>query len=599
MDDEIQQVKDKTDIVTLISGHVPLKKSGRNYKGLCPFHGEKTPSFMVSPDLQIFKCFGCSRGGDVFSFIMQREGLEFREALEELAEKAGVPLKRTQVSSPEDKRRERIFSANEFAGQFYHFLLTSHGAGSSALNYLKQERQLSEATIKKFRLGYAPNSFDSLTKFLAKKGFNNSEILEAGLASRSERNNSIFDRFRSRVVFPLVDVRSRIVGFTGRVITNIPNAPKYLNSPETPVFSKNRFLFGLNLARPAIKKAGRVVLVEGQLDLISNVQGGFENVVATSGTALTAEQVTSLGKLTHEIVFCFDADSAGQKAMERGVELCETAGLLSLVSPIPEGAKDPDEAVSKFSDEWKKSLENPISFYDYYFDLQTKGVLKSDSLGKRRATELLLPLLSRMPDPLQKAHFIKKLSQSLDLDEKFVQEALTQFKKKPETLNAPQKPFSWQQLSTLKGSQRAELLRKYLLCLTLRFNFELIKKTLTKISQKDYADSPLLPILMAVKEAFAKHQRAFKIKVIRDDLEGPLQSIFDDLLLFDLGEMETNLESQAHETEVVIKELKHETLRVEVTDLLSKIRAAEEAGNIKELREYQEKLNIIYQKLKV
>jgi DNA primase len=599
MGDEIQQVKDKTDIVTLISGYVPLKKSGRNYKGVCPFHSEKTPSFMVSPDLQIFKCFGCGEGGDVFKFIMRRSGLEFREALEELAEKAGVSLKKAEVASPEDKRRERIFSANEYACQFYHFLLTSHEAGKPALSYLKQKRQLGLETIKKFRLGYAPNSFDALTNFLTKKGFSNSEILEAGLAIRSERNSSIFDRFRARVIFPLIDVRSRVVGFTGRVVTDIPDAPKYLNSPETPVFSKSRFLFGLNFARPAIKRSGRVILVEGQVDLISNVQAGIENVVATSGTALTPEQVIILGKLSREIIFCFDADSAGQKALERGVELCEAASLLSLVSAIPEGAKDPDDAVTKFNSEWKKSLEEPVTFYDYYFDLHTKGVLKSDSLGKRRATEKLLPLVARMTDATQRSHFIKKLSQSLDLDEKFVQEALTQLGKKVETLGATHKPFSWQQISTLKGAQRGELLRKYLLCLTLRFNFDLAKKTLGKILQKDYINSPLSPILMGAKEAFSKHQRAFKIKVIRGALEPSLQSVFDELLLFDLGEMETDLETQEHEMEFVLKEIKRETLRADVSELLSKIRSAEEAGNSKELREYQEKLNIIYQKLKV
>ena len=599
MEDEIAQIKDKLDIITLISQYVPLKKSGRNYKGVCPFHSEKTPSFMVSPDLQIFKCFGCGEGGDIFRFVMRREGMEFREALEELAEKAGVPLKRAASSSPEDKRRERIFSANEAACQFYHFLLTSHEAGKNALLYLTQKRQLDLPTIKKFRLGYAPNSFDALTKFLTKKGFTASETLEAGLTSLSERNNSVFDRFRARVVFPLIDVRGRVVGFTGRVITDVPNAPKYLNSPETPVFSKSRFLFGLNLARPSVKKTGRAILVEGQVDLISNVQAGVENVVATSGTALTSEQVSSLGKLAHEIVFCFDSDSAGQKAMERGVELCEAQGLVSLVSPLPLGAKDPDDAVRQFAKEWKKSLENPISFYDYYFDLHTRGVLKSDSLGKRRATERLLPLLAKMSDPMQRSHFIKKLSQSLDLDEKYVQEALSQIGKKVGTPAGPHKAFSWQGLSALKGVERAELLRRYLLCLTLRFNFDLVKKALAKISQKDYAGSPLLPIALEVKGAFAKHQRAFKIKSIRDGLESSLQPIFDELLLFDLGDMESSLELQEHEVGTVLKELKRETLMAEVADLLGRIREAEVVGNAKELRESQEKLNIIYQKLKI
>lgn len=548
-----------------------------------------------------FAVANCGVGGDVFTFLMQKEGLEFKEALQELAQKAGVTLKRAQVESPEDKRRERIFSANEAAAQFYHFILTSHPAGKNALVYLKQNRQVEDDTIKKFRLGYAPNSFGSLNTYLLKKGFSASEILEAGLSARSERNNSIYDRFRARVVFPLFDVRGRVAGFTGRIITDVPNVPKYLNSPETQVFNKSRFLFGLNFARPAIKKAGRVILVEGQVDLISNVQAGVENIVATSGTALTAEQVASLGKLAHEIIFCFDSDLAGQKALERAVELCEEQGLVSLVIPIPEGAKDPDDATRKFNQEWKAALEKPVSFYDYYFDLHTQGVLKSDALGKRRATERLLPLIAKMSDSLQKAHFIKKLSQSLDLDEHFVQEALSNFKWKGNRASppSPEQVFSWRHLETLKGVERAEILRKYFLCLTLRFNFDLVKKLLSKVSQKDFAASPLLPIFLVVRQAFAKHQRAFKIKNVRNGLESPAQLVFDELLLFDLGDLEANLDLQTHEMDVVVKELKRETLMAEVSGLLDQIRRAERAGNTKELREYQEKLNVIYTRLKV
>lgn len=598
MNDEIQQVKDKIDIVGLIGQYVPLKKSGRNYKGVCPFHSEKTPSFMVSPDLQIFKCFGCGVGGDLFKFMMLKEGMEFREVLEELAGRAGVKLSKSDVTSPQDQRRERIFSANETAAQFYHFLLTSHGAGRAALLYLKQKRGLEDETIKKFRLGYAPGSNDSLAKFLAKKGFSESEIMEAGLSLRSERNNQLFDRFRGRVVFPLTDVRGRVLGFTGRTIADIPNAPKYLNSPETPIFSKSYFLFGLSLARPAIKKAGRVILVEGQMDLVSNVQAGVENIVATSGTALTTEQVAMLAKLTREIVFCFDFDPAGQKALERGVEVCEGQGVASLVGPLPSGAKDPDDAVRQFKKEWLKTLENPVSFYDYYFDLHTRGVSPSDSLGKRRATERLLPLLAKMADPTQKSHFIKKLSQNLDLDEKFVQEAFSQIAKK-EALPGSPRVFSLRHLDTISATQRAETLRKYLLCLVLRFNFVLSKKTLAKLSQKDYAGSPLLPLMSVVRQAFLKHGRSFKIKSIRDRVGSPLQSVFDELLLLDLDELESDPQIQEREMEATLRQLKRETLKADVAELLGKIRQAEESKNERQLREYQEKLNIIYQKLKV
>lgn len=599
MNEEIQQIKDKTDIVGLISQYTPLKKSGRNYKGLCPFHGEKTPSFMVSPELQIFKCFGCNESGDVFSFVMKREGLEFREALEDLAAKAGVKLKKFESVSPQDQRRDRLFSANDTAARFYHFLLTSHAAGKSALAYLKTERGLTEATIGKFQLGYAPNANSSLTEFLLKKGFTESEILEAGLALRSERNNSLYDRFRARVVFPLIDVRNRVVGFTGRLITDLPNAPKYLNSPETPIYSKSRFLFGLNLARPSIKKAGRTVLVEGQMDLVANVQGGWENMAATSGTAVTPEQLQLLSKLCKEIVFAFDSDSAGQKALERGVEICENLGLVSLVAPLPPGAKDPDDAVRKFKPQWHKSLEKPISFYDYYFDLNAQKIARSDSLGKREAVEKFLPLLAKMADPLAKASYVKKLAQALDLEDKNVVEALSRLEKKDrEKIRPGEKIITRKYLEALPDLERIEVLRRYLLCLVLRFNFDLVKTNLAKISQKDFESSGLSPIFTQIKELFAKGPKAFEVKLLRESLETSSLATFDEMLLLDLGDLETDPALQEKEMAVVTSELKRELLKAEVRELLAKIRQAEEGGKQTELLGFQEKLNTLYQKLK-
>lgn len=599
MNEEVQQIKDKIDIVSLIGESVGLKKSGRNYKGLCPFHGEKTPSFMVSADLQIFKCFGCGAGGDAFSFLMQREGLEFREALEQLAVRAGVKIKKFESNTSEDKRRERLFSANEMAARFYNFLLTKHPSGKIALEYLNKQRGLSGATIEKFQLGYAPNSNDALTQFLLKKEFSQSEILEAGLALRSDRNNSFYDRFRARVVFPLVDSRDRVLGFTGRLLVDLAGAPKYLNSPETAIFSKSRFLFGLNLARVAIKKAGRVVVVEGQMDLVSNVQGGVENIVATSGTALTPAQIQILAKLAKEVVFSFDADSAGQKALERAVEICEAEGLVSLVAKLPPGAKDPDEAVKKFAADWQKNLANPISFYDYYFGLHTEGILQSDSLSKRRAVEKLLPLLAKISDPLTKASYVKKLSQSLDLEDKFVQEALSQMERKvTESKAAGEKTLSWKYLETLPGLERAEVLRRYLLCLALRFNFDLVKKSLAKVPQKDFESSQLLPSFLLIKEAFVNHQRTFKVINLREGLDEAARKIYDELFLLDLGEMETDFESQEKEMTVVVSELKRETLKAEVKQLLSRIRKAEQDSDGAELKQLQEKLNGLYQKLK-
>ncbi len=594
MDNEVQEVKDKIDIVSYISQFVPLKKSGRNYKGLCPFHHEKTPSFMVSPELGIFKCFGCNFGGDVIAFLMRREGLEFRPALEELAGKAGVKLKSQVLETPQDRRRERILSANLLSAQFYHYLLLNHATGKMALDYLKS-RGLKEETLEKFLLGYAPASWDSLTQFLLKKGFSVSEALEAGLVIASQKGSAPYARFRGRVIFPLLDARGRVVGFTGRLLKDDPQSPKYLNSPETPVFKKSQFLYGFNLARPAIKRQGRVILVEGQMDLISNVQAGRENVVATSGTALTHEQAGHLAKLAGEIVFAFDGDAAGQKALERGVEVCESVGLVSLVAKLPTGVKDPDEAAVKKLAEWQKSLSDPVSFYDYYFDLVAQNVAAADPLSKKKVAERMLPLIAKMSDPILKAHFIKRWAETLSLEEKFVAEALFRLSLRP----APNLTAAAARVRIeLPVGERRETLQKYYLALLLRFDLALAKRSLAKTSFKDFEGSALAPLFKIVREVLADRQRPLKLGLVREKLAEDLKPLFDELTLIDLGEMEAATDLQEKEIGVVLKELKRETLKAEVNRLVVSVREAERQAETAGLNRLQKKLNAIYQKLK-
>lgn len=598
MSDEVQQIKDKIDLVSFISQYLELKKSGRNYKGLCPFHNEKTPSFMVSPQLQIFKCFGCLEGGDVIKFVMRREGLQFREALEELAPKAGVKLRQYSLPAPEESRRERILTINSLAAQFYHYLLTTHKVGGPALAYLRK-RGLKAEMLKKFLLGYAPNTRDSLVRFLAKKNFSDSEMVEAGLALIPERGGLLFDRFRSRVVFPLFDVRGRVIGFTGRLLKNSGDLAKYVNSPETPVFRKGEYLYGLNLARPSIKKAGRVILVEGQMDLISNVQAGVENVVATSGTALTPSQVQLLAKVAKAVVFCFDEDQPGQSALERAAEICEKEGLVSFVAKLPGGVKDPDEAVMRDADGWKKSLDHPIPLYDYLLDFYTQGVLGSDSLGKRFAVEKLLPVFSRVASSVQRSDLIKRLAQRLDLGEYYLQEAVAADSKNQDSKkDRPKSSARLAVLASLSGQSRLEVLRQYLLGLLLRFDLNLTKKFIVRISQKDFADSRFAPIFPLVKKALGKAKKSIKVGPLRESLVGSDQVLLEELLLFDLGAMEDDLDLQKREIEVVLSELKKELLKAQVRDYLTAIKKAEAAGEFSELASLQKELNLVYRKLK-
>ena len=592
MNDEVQEVKDKIDIVSFIQAYLPLKKSGRNYRGLCPFHNEKTPSFMVSPDLQIFKCFGCGAGGDALTFLMRREGLEFREALAELAQKVGVKLKSRPSEAPEDKRKERLREANSLAGQFYHYLLTSHRVGKGALDYLKG-RGLKPESQKKFLLGYAPSSFRSLTDFLLKKSFSPSEIIEAGLSIKSERDGSLYDRFRGRVMFPLVDTQDRIVGFSGRTLIESKDSPKYLNSPETLIFSKSHFLYGLNLARPSIKKMGQAILVEGQTDLISNVQAGVENIVATSGTALTADHLKVLARLAKELIFCFDNDEAGRKALERGVEMAEGLGLISLVAVLPEGVKDPDEAAQKKLKEWQKSLAKARPFYDYFIDSETRDILKSDSVAKRKASQKILPVLYKISDTIERAHFVKLLAERLDLEERAVEEALARYKEglkqiRPEGRAVASGPFGV--LVGKSEENRLETLRKYLVCLLLRLRPEVTQKSLSRIPKRFFEGSVLSSLYLKTKEALTAarpaHQpvgKSLKIESLRSRLDEAEKAIFEDLILLDLGSLEEDEDLQKREFEVVLMELKKESCRSEIKEVAGKIKAAESEGQKEEV----------------
>ncbi len=285
--DTVSQIKQKLDITDIVASYISLKKAGKNYKAVCPFHSEDTPSFMVSPELQIFKCFGCGEAGDMFSFVEKIEGVEFARAMEILAEKAGVKIERQDVD-PNYKKKTKLYEINHMAAEFYHHLLTKHKSGQKALDYLKKERGLDDATIDAYKLGYAPNNWDTLNQFLTKKGFETGDLELSGVVVQKRDEKGHIDKFRGRVMFPLIDTSDKIVGFSARDI--VGRDPKYLNTQETLIFNKSAFIYGLNKAKVDIKKEG-VVFVEGQMDVIKAWQNDIKNVVAVSGTSLTSLQL--------------------------------------------------------------------------------------------------------------------------------------------------------------------------------------------------------------------------------------------------------------------------------------------------------------------
>lgn len=436
--DAVTEVRDRIDVVDLVQGYVPsLKKAGANFKGLCPFHNEKTPSFIVFPDSQNFHCFGCGKGGDIFTFYMSIENVEFREALTDLAARAGVELDFGVPRLPqEDEQRKRLLEINELAAMWFHHVLlkTSHGAAGRALI---EERGISDEMVTSFALGFAPDSWDSLLNFLASRDVPAELVAEAGLASPRD-SGGFYDRFRNRLLFPIRDRDGNTVGFGGRALGDAQ--PKYLNSPQTPIFDKSTIVYGLDLARDAIREAEEVVIVEGYMDAITAHQFGFRNVVASMGTALTEQQVAQIKRGAKRVILALDADAAGQMATLRGLETMADA-LDADVRPVPtpngllrferklktdisivqlaEG-KDPDDIIRKSPEKWPDLIRSARPFLDFTIDMLTRDVDHTDPDAKSAAVRRIIPLLRQIPDSVKENHYTRMLARRLDISEQVI-----------------------------------------------------------------------------------------------------------------------------------------------------------------------------------
>ena len=418
--DEVAEVKSRLEITEVVGAYVPLKQAGRNLKAPCPFHQEKSASFMVSPEKGIYHCFGCGEGGDIFSFVMKMEGVDFRQALEMLARKAGVELVARKGENKEANRlRVRLLEAHELAVKYFQASLVQN---KKALDYVVQSRKLTRDTVKTFQIGYAPDSWGALTEFLLKKGFSKRELLQGGLAGQKEGRDSIYDLFRGRLMFTIADREGRPVGFTGRVLDD--SVPKYLNTPQTPLYDKSQVIFGLHLAKEAIRQADEVVLVEGNMDVIASHQAGVKQVVATSGTALTTEQLRTLSKLTKNVKLAFDADRAGLAATERAIELGQALGLTLRMVELPPGIKDADELVQKDIELWKRAIIDAKYIVDYLFDRFEHDYDLSTAVGKRGYADRLAANLRRLGDPVEQDHYVKLLAQRTGTSEEAVRTKL-------------------------------------------------------------------------------------------------------------------------------------------------------------------------------
>ena len=443
---QIDEIKSRLDIVDFIGETVKLRRTGKNYSGLCPFHNEKTPSFIVSPDRQTWHCFGqCNEGGDIFRFVMKKEGWDFKEALRVLAERAGVKLEPYKAEKPEEKEaHERLRGLLEEAQTFYRHHLSTP-AGKFALDYIHEQRHLTDATIETFGLGYAPNSWDAALKHFSEKGYSEQELLEAGLiivhdeardTGAPERRRT-FDRFRNRLMIPIRDENGRMTGFGARIL-DPQDFPKFMNSPETPLFSKSRLLYGLDRARKPIRTANQAVIVEGYLDVIAVHQAGYENVVSPMGTALTEEQLRLLKRFSRRVVLALDPDAAGKKAILSGLEAArqsldhadelrfDARGLLRhearlqadlRVASMPDGL-DPDEIVQRDREQWKSLIENAQPIVIHVMDQLAAGRDLEDAKVKSEIARQVLPLIEDLPNPVERDTYRQRLARFLKVDER-------------------------------------------------------------------------------------------------------------------------------------------------------------------------------------
>lgn len=414
MSTEIEQVKERTDLVALIGERVKLTRAGANYKGLCPFHSEKTPSFFVNPAMERYICFGCHETGDCFTFLQKFDNMTFAESLCFLAKKAGITLT-SFTPTPEDHKRERILAVLSLAKEYYHFLLTSHPAGEVARAYLKDRGALGE-TITTFGLGYSLPSWDGLQKFLiGKKGFTTEELLDAGLIIRSERG-TYYDRFRGRLMFPLTNSRGGVVGFSGRVLDKETKEAKYINSPETSVYHKSELLFGYSQLHRFITEKNEVVIVEGEFDLLSSYQAHVNNVVAIKGSAISEVQLKLLARHAKHIIFSLDNDKAGMEATKRAITLAREFDVSLRVLQIA-GGKDPDEVARANPGEWRQIVKSSITVYDYLINLSFKTHDATSGDGKREITNELIPLIAAIPNAVEQAHYVQKIAKRLGVKE--------------------------------------------------------------------------------------------------------------------------------------------------------------------------------------
>jgi DNA primase len=427
VDSQIEEIKNRLNVLDIVGSYVKLTKTGVNYRGICPFHAEKGPSFFVSPARQMFHCFGCGAGGDIFEFVKKIEGIEFGDALRILANKAGIELRRENPQLRSE--RQRLYEICDLACSFFEKQLHSGVAwGKEAKDYLLK-RGITEASIKKWRLGYSPDTWQGLSDFLVGRGYTREEIVKAGLAVTSDKGNNPYDRFRGRIIFPIFDTNSQVIGFGARIFKDADKkeTAKYINTPQTMLYDKSNVLYGINNAKLSIRKNNQAVLTEGYTDAIMAQQAGFENTVAVSGTALTGRHLGLLKRYSDNLLLSFDMDAAGDNATKRGINLAESQGFnIKVIKSYAE--KDPADIIKDDPKTWEEAVTNARPIMDYYFDSSFAKYDKTNPDGKKQIGKIILPAIKRLQNKIEQSHWVQKLAGMLQVSETSVLEELKNIK---------------------------------------------------------------------------------------------------------------------------------------------------------------------------
>jgi DNA primase len=551
-DSTLEDIKDRLDIVDFISEYVNLKKAGQNWKGLCPFHAEKTPSFTVSPAKQIFHCFGCGSGGDIFTFLTRHESLSFPEALKVLANRAGVTLKASHGSPAKTGEKEKLLSIHREAAAFFSQQLPSHAAASA---YLKK-RGIDGEAQKQFLLGYAPKSWNALLSFLERKGYKGEILKKGGLVTQGTKGS--YDTFRDRVMFPIFDMQGDIIAFGGRSIDG--SEPKYLNSPETPIFNKRRIIYGLNFARDSIKAKGYAMFTEGYLDVITAHLHGFTNTIAPLGTAITPEHGKLVKRFTENVILAFDSDAAGIKAAKSASNILLESDLNVKILPIPDN-EDPDSFLRKRGEkEFQKLLGQPMTIIDFFI---------KHGKDRRATSREVLETISKVPDKVLQGDYMKLLAEKLNVEEKYVREEFQRMK------NRPQRGYRTPAAGTgtRPKPKRKPLDEVYIIQLLLQLP-EKVKDVCGILSSEDFGDVTTRNIFKKMKDGATDlntllsrsegEEKSFLTEIsVEDTFEDP-EKVLDDCIK-SLGEKKRK---------VMIKELDHKIKDAESrkdTGLLTKL----------------------------